>query len=55
MVYALEYRVVETGVEVYRAGNSAPLLAQTYTAPLDNGSGSYSYAVAGDAKLFSPY
>lgn len=55
MVYALEYRVVETSVEVYRAGNSAPLLAQTYTAPLDNGSGNYSYVVAGDAKLFSPY
>ena len=55
MVYALEYRVVETSVEVYRAGNSAPLLMQTYTAPLDNGSGNYSYVVAGDAKLFSPY
>lgn len=54
-VYALEYRVVETDVKVYRTGDNDPLLSQTYTAPLDNGSSPYAYTVRGDTTLVIPY
>ncbi|MDY6221482.1 MAG: Cna B-type domain-containing protein [Candidatus Alectryocaccobium sp.] len=54
-VYALEYRVVETDVKVYRTGENDPLLTQTYTAPLDNGSNPYAYTVGGGTNLFVPY
>lgn len=55
VVYALEYRVVETEVKVYRTGQENPLLTQTYTAPLENGDDSYAYTVSGDTALFVPY
>lgn len=55
IVYALEYRVVETEVKVYRTGQENPLLTQTYTAPLDNDGNSYAYTVSGDTALFVPY
>jgi hypothetical protein len=54
-VYALEYRVVETDVKVYRTGEDVPLLSQTYTAPLNNGDEPYDYTVDGDTILFVPY
>lgn len=54
-VYALEYRVVETDVKVYRTGEDEPLLSQTYTAPLNNGDEPYDYTVDGDTILFVPY
>lgn len=54
-VYALEYRVVETYVNVYRTGEDEPLLSQTYTAPSDNGGNSYAYTVTGVTTLFAPY
>lgn len=46
-VYELEYRVVETEVNVYPNSDSAAasLLKLTYTAPVDNGGGSYAYTV----------
>lgn len=45
-VYALEYRVVETEVNVYKDGTTtSPLLSLTYTAPTNNGGGSYAYTV----------
>lgn len=45
-VYALEYRVVETEVNVYKDGTTnSPLLSLTYAAPVDNGGGSYAYTV----------
>ena len=45
-VYALQYRVVETEVNVYKDGTTtSPLLSLTYTAPYDNGGGSYAYTV----------
>ncbi len=53
--YALEYRVVETDVKVYRTGEDVPLLSQTYTAPLNNGSNPYAYTVRGNTTLFAPY
>lgn len=58
-IYALEYRVVETGVKVWR--NGQVLLTQTYTAPVDNGNDNYAYTVntisggAGGVSLFAPY
>ena len=55
VVYALEYRVVETDVRAYRTGEQTPLLSRTYTAPLDNGSSPYAYTVGGNAALFVPY
>lgn len=54
-VYAFEYRVVETYVNVYRTDEDEPLLSQTYTAPSDNGGNSYAYTVTGDTTLFAPY
>ena len=54
-VYELEYRVVYTDVKIYRTGEDTPLLSQTYTAPLDNGSNPYAYTVSGDSTLFVPY
>lgn len=56
--YELQYRVVETAVRVYRTGETDPLLTQTYTAPLDNGDGNYTYTVVSDpagTELVSPY
>ena len=50
----LEYRVVETGVSVYRGETGELLLTQTYTAPTDNGSGNYSYTVESTGP-FSPW
>ena len=50
----LEYRVVETEVSVYRKGETTPLLTQTYTAPTNNGSDSYSYTVEPTGP-FSPW
>lgn len=45
-VYALEYRVVETEVNVYKDGTTtSPLLSLTYTAPTNKGGGSYAYTV----------
>ena len=55
VMYALEYRVVETDVKVYRAGANDPILTQIYNAPLDNGSSPYAYMVRGDTTLFIPY
>lgn len=47
-VYALEYRVVETEVNVYKDGTTtSPLLSLTYTAPVDNGDDPYTYEVTG--------
>lgn len=46
-VYELEYRVVETEVNVYPNSDpaAASLLTLTYTAPTYNGGGSYAYTV----------
>ena len=48
-VYALEYRVVETEVNVYPNSDpaAASLLTLTYTAPDDNGGDPYTYEVTG--------
>lgn len=47
-VYALEYRVVETEVNVYKDGTTtSPLLSLTYTAPDNNGDDPYTYEVTG--------
>lgn len=54
-VYELEYRVVETDVKIYRTGKDDPLLSQTYTAPLSNGSERYAYTVNEDTTLVAPY
>lgn len=54
-VYALEYRVAETAVNVYREGQSEPLLTQVYKAPNDNGENAYAYEVEGNNDLFAPY
>ena len=54
-VHALDYRVVETEVNVYRIGQAQPLLSQTYKVPLDNGNNAYKYTVSGDTSLFAPY
>lgn len=43
-VYQLQYRVVETGVKVYRAGENDPLLTQNYEV-VEEGNDRYSYTV----------
>lgn len=49
-VYELEYRVVETEVNVYKDGTTtSPLLSLTYTAPVDNGDDPYTYEVTGQS------
>lgn len=53
----LEYRVVETGVSVYRTGQEDPLLTQTYEVQ-GKGDNSYSYTVTSNptgSDLFAPY
>ncbi len=53
----LEYRVVETGVKVYRTGETNPLLTQTYEVQ-EKGDNSYSYTVTSNptgGDLFAPY
>ena len=53
--YSLEYRVVETGLTVWRGSDS--LFFQTYSAPPDNGDGEYAYQVSSsnNTELFAPY
>ena len=50
-VYELEYRVVETEVNVYPNSEpaAASLLTLTYTAPVDNGDDPYTYEVTGQS------
>lgn len=50
-VYELEYRVVETEVNVYPNSDPAAtsLLTLTYTAPVDNGDDPYTYKVTGQS------
>ena len=55
-VYALEYRVVETEVNVYKDGTTtSPLLSLTYTAPMDNGDNPYTYKVPGQGFIMPYY
>lgn len=54
IIVQLEYRVVETGVRVYRAGESEPLFTQTY-AVSNESNDAYVYYVEGNTDLFAPY
>lgn len=55
-VYALDYRVVETEVNVYKDGTTtSPLLSLTYEAPKNNGGGQYQYTVNNTVGFISPY